>query len=377
MIQPEQLSAALRRLDPRDREVLDLSLRRRVPDDALARLYDSDAGDVARRRAAAIERLADDLGVEKGEDLGSVLKALLEPGTWEGAGEPAAPAPPPGREPVLEMLGSEERKKRGGRRALAIVAGSLAGLALLGGAGYLGATELGDRGSGSGGDGENAPRRFVPQAGGPLAAPFPSDPASAKAAYATAYLPGRATLYGQPGGKPAIRIPGRTEWGSPRVLGVVRQSGRWLAVQAPELENGSIGWLREEGARVDAVTYSLHVELRKRRLVVRRDGKEVRRMRIAVGSKKHPTPTGRFSVTDKLSVTDKGSPYGCCVLALTGHQTNLPRDWPGGDRLAIHATTDTQSIGKPVSLGCMRLTERQGKWLIETIPLGAPVFIAR
>jgi lipoprotein-anchoring transpeptidase ErfK/SrfK len=111
--------------------------------------------------------------------------------------------------------------------------------------------------------------------------------------------------------------------------------------------------------------------------VVRRDGKEVRRMRIAVGSKGHPTPRGRFSVTDKLSVTDNSSPYGCCVLALTGHQTNLPRDWPGGDRLAIHATTDTKSIGKPVSLGCMRLTERQGKWLIETIPLGAPVFIAR
>ena len=41
----------------------------------------------------------------------------------------------------------------------------------------------------------------------------------------------------------------------------------------------------------------------------------------------------RVLVTDKLRVTDPGSPYGCCVLALTGHQTNLPDYCPGGDRL--------------------------------------------
>jgi lipoprotein-anchoring transpeptidase ErfK/SrfK len=63
------------------------------------------------------------------------------------------------------------------------------------------------------------------------------------------------------------------------------------------------------------------------------------------------------------------------VLALSGHQTKLPDDWPGGDRLAVHATTDLGSIGKPVSLGCMRSTSSQVRWLIETVPLGAPIFI--
>ena len=80
MISPEQLASALDRLDPRDRELLSLSLRRRVPDDDLARMYDIDAGEVARRRAGAIDRLSGQLGIQRGEDLGAVLKALLEDG---------------------------------------------------------------------------------------------------------------------------------------------------------------------------------------------------------------------------------------------------------------------------------------------------------
>jgi hypothetical protein len=82
VISPEQLAQALDRIHPRDRELLSLSLRRRVPDEALARLYDCEATDVARRRARAIERLADEMELQRGEDLGAVLKALLEPETW-------------------------------------------------------------------------------------------------------------------------------------------------------------------------------------------------------------------------------------------------------------------------------------------------------
>ena len=82
MIPPEQLAGALERLDPRERELLALSLRRRVPDEALARVYDVLPQEVARRRAAAIERLADELGAKRGEDLGAVLQALLDEGSW-------------------------------------------------------------------------------------------------------------------------------------------------------------------------------------------------------------------------------------------------------------------------------------------------------
>jgi lipoprotein-anchoring transpeptidase ErfK/SrfK len=41
----------------------------------------------------------------------------------------------------------------------------------------------------------------------------------------------------------------------------------------------------------------------------------------------------------------------------------------------VHATNDTSGIGKPVSLGCMRVESGAARWLIKTIPLGAPLTI--
>jgi len=82
VIRPEQLADALDRIHPRDRELLSLSLRRRVPDEALGRLYECTPSEVARLRARAIERLADEMDLQRGEDLGAVLQALLEPTTW-------------------------------------------------------------------------------------------------------------------------------------------------------------------------------------------------------------------------------------------------------------------------------------------------------
>ena len=408
MISPEQLASALDRLDPRDRELLSLSLRRRVPDDDLARMYDIDAGEVARRRAGAIDRLSGQLGIQRGEELGAVLKALLEDEIWSATGAPGSEfAPreaeavrrPPvvavPSEPVLEQLAAREgmeapvtpppvsepespdepEPRRFPHLAFALFGIGLA--ALLGAVALVGFTELGNDDGQAAVDragGDDGTRHFVPDQSGPAAAPFPSEPQEV-ACYTTAYVRRPATLRRRPAGRRLLRVAARTEWKSPRVFGVVRREGDWLAVQAPELPNGRIGWLRTNDARLDCTTWSLHADLSKRKLFVRREGHTVRVLPVAIGRSTNPTPQGRFSVTDKLRVTDPGSPYGCCVLALTGHQTNLPPDWPGGDRLAIHATQDLTSIGQAASLGCLRSHAARVRWLIETIPLGAPVFI--
>jgi hypothetical protein len=432
VIPPEQLAGALARLDPRERELLALSLRRRVPDEALARVYDVVPQEVARRRAAAIERLADVLGAQRGEDLGAVLQALLDESSWsaseasengdgvapadeaaEAEGEPPAePAPEPfasdvpqvevaaargpGRapvlpvvsEPVLEMLaareglrgpGGEVPAASGRGRIVAAVLGSFAAAVIGGAAAFVGLSEWGSDDNGAAPSpteparGETT-KHFVPQLGGPFEAPFPSEP-QAIDCYSIASTPGRSTLYREPGGPVRIRLSARTEWNSPRIFGVVRHRGDWIAVQAPELGNGELAWMPANRARIDCVRWSMHADLSRRRLSVERNGKAVRRFEIAIGRRGNPTPKGRFSVTDKLRVTDPGSPYGCCVLALTGHQTRLPASWPGGDRLAVHATGELSTIGKAASLGCMRVTSAQARWLIRTIPLGAPLFV--
>jgi L,D-transpeptidase catalytic domain len=408
VISPEQLASALDRLDPRDREMLSLSLRRRVPDDDLARMYDIDAGEVARRRAGAIDRLSGQLGIQRGEELGAVLKALLEDEIWSATGAPgsefapreekAAPRPPlvaVPTEPMLEQLAAREgmespvtpppepeaespdepEPRRFPHLAFALFGIGLA--ALLGAVALVGFTELGNDDGQAAVDragGDDGTRHFVPEQSGPAAAPFPSEPQEVTC-YTTAYVRRPATLRRRPAGGRLLRLAARTEWKSPRVFGVVRREGDWLAVQAPELPNGRVGWLRTSDARLDCTTWSLHADLSKRKVFVRREGHTVRVLPVAIGRSTNPTPQGRFSVTDKLRVTDPGSPYGCCVLALTGHQTNLPPGWPGGDRLAIHATQDLTSIGRAASLGCLRSHAARVRWLIETIPLGAPVFI--
>ena len=420
-------------MDPRDRELLSLSLRRRVPDEALGRLYECAPSDVARKRVRAIERLADQMELQRGEDLGAVLKALLEPETWSRAAaavgeefaaggtrsrlaavplpeeddepkvEPApapalAPVPPPPEpepepapapeepqtapvqaapDPIQEMVAEREREAPDPpRRAVPLALIGLGIAALIGAAGVIGATQFGESESvvPRQSDDDDGTRDFVPEKGGPLAAPFPTEPDETDC-YSTASVRRSTILYREPGGAKRLRITPRTEWGSPRVLGVVSQRGDWLGVQASELRNGEIAWLERDKARLDCVTWSVHADLSKRTLLVRHDGRTVRKLRVAIGRKANPTPKGRFSVTDRLKVTSSGSPYGCCVLALTGHQTDLPPYWPGGDRLAVHATNDESSIGHPVSLGCMRADSPQARWLINNIPLGSPVFI--
>jgi lipoprotein-anchoring transpeptidase ErfK/SrfK len=182
-------------------------------------------------------------------------------------------------------------------------------------------------------------------------------------------------LRARPRGRALTRIGSRTAFGSPHVLAVVRQRGAWLGVIAGELPNGKVGWIPARRARLARVTYSLHADLSRRRLTVRRDRRTVSRITIAVGRPGAETPTGRFAVTDSLGVRDPGSPYGCCVLALSGHQPNVPQGWTGGDRIAIHATRDLQSIGHAVSLGCMRASSADLRRLMRTVPLGTPVFV--
>jgi lipoprotein-anchoring transpeptidase ErfK/SrfK len=192
----------------------------------------------------------------------------------------------------------------------------------------------------------------------------------------TARLLRATTLRATPGGRSLARLHRRTEFGSAKVLGVVRRRAGWLQVLTPELANGRSGWIRASTARLAATDYSLHVDRSHHTLAVRDGGRLLRRFKIAVGRPDTPTPLGRYAVTDRLRTGRADSPYGCCALALTGHQTKLLPGWPGGDRLAIHATPNPETIGLAVSLGCMRAPTAQMRWMMRRIPPGAPVFVA-
>jgi len=101
----------------------------------------------------------------------------------------------------------------------------------------------------------------------------------------------------------------------------------------------------------------------------------LQRLPVAVGRPGTETPLGRFAVTDLLRTRRADSPYGCCAVALSGHQTKLLPGWPGGDRLAIHATPNPETVGSAASLGCLRAYTRDIRALMRRLALGAPVVV--
>jgi hypothetical protein len=191
----------------------------------------------------------------------------------------------------------------------------------------------------------------------------------------TAYVPRGTPLRSSPGGRTVGTMPAKTSFNSPQVVTVVGQQNGWLGVLTSQLSNGRVGWIRAGAARLFRTDWSIQAIVPQRQLVVRHGSRVIVRTKMAVGRPGHETPAGLFAVTDKLLISRPGSPYACCVLALTGHQTRIPQGWGGGDRLAIHSTNDPSSVGQPVSLGCMRIDATVARRLVREVPLGTPVRI--
>jgi hypothetical protein len=203
----------------------------------------------------------------------------------------------------------------------------------------------------------------------------PTHATGPKGRFKTARVLRRTALRAAPGGRAVARIGRATEFGSDRVLAVTGRRGGWLRVIASERRNGRHAWIRASAARLGATDVSIKFDRSARRLTLRRGHRVLRRFPVAIGRPGNETPLGRFAVTDLLRTGRADSPYGCCALALSGHQTKLVPGWPGGDRLAIHGTPNPETVGTEASLGCMRAYTKDIKALMRRVPLGAPVFI--
>src|SRR3954447_10092825 len=75
-LEPARLAECVRGLDPGTRALLDLFVRRRLRDDAMAPLLHTDAFHLAWRRARALERVASEVGGEEPLPLALVRTAL-------------------------------------------------------------------------------------------------------------------------------------------------------------------------------------------------------------------------------------------------------------------------------------------------------------
>ncbi|HEX3210190.1 MAG TPA: L,D-transpeptidase [Geminicoccaceae bacterium] len=142
------------------------------------------------------------------------------------------------------------------------------------------------------------------------------------------------------------------------------------------LPNNQLAWIKRSTVKLRRTRWTLRADLSEHTLTLLRGRRVVRRIDVAIGRAGSETPTGRFAVTDKLAGTSYGPYYGCCILALSGHQPNLPAGWTGGNRIAIHGTDSPSTIGTAASAGCLRAADADLEALMDRVPVGTPVFIS-
>ena len=186
---------------------------------------------------------------------------------------------------------------------------------------------------------------------------------------------GDVSVLDAPNGAEIRSLPATTEFGSQRALLITSTEPGWLQVLVPGRPNGVTGWIPEEGVEVTMVDMRITVDLAARTLSVVTPAGPVLESPVAIGSSEAPTPTGRFSITDKLATGNSDGAYGPFALGLSGRSEVLT-EFAGGDgQVGIHGTNDPSSIGKDVSHGCVRVPNEVIGQLNDLVPLGTPVVI--
>jgi len=192
-----------------------------------------------------------------------------------------------------------------------------------------------------------------------------------------AHAPSGVAVHAWPGGPVTATVPGRTPLASTTWLWITDTSRnrQWGRARLPLRPNGRTGWIDLRRLRLVHTTTWVRASLDERRIWLMRGAQPIATWDAGIGAAESPTPTGLYSVTDRVPTGDPYGPFGWYAFGLSGHQPALPPRWAGGDQLAIHGTNDPGSIGQRASAGCLRISADALAELREYLRLGTPVVI--
>ncbi|KAA0548132.1 L,D-transpeptidase family protein [Bacillus sp. BGMRC 2118] len=111
----------------------------------------------------------------------------------------------------------------------------------------------------------------------------------------------------------------------------------------------------------DSIPYTIWVSLSKKTLRLYNQYKLVKIYPVAIGRMLHQTPVGDFVIVNREP--NPGGPFGKMWLSLSKIH------------YGIHGTNNPSSIGKAVSLGCIRMYNEDVIELSTIVPNGTGVFI--
>lgn len=111
----------------------------------------------------------------------------------------------------------------------------------------------------------------------------------------------------------------------------------------------------------NTIPYTIRVSLGQRRLTLLNNGRVVKIYPIAVGKMLTQTPLGEYVIVNREP--NPGGPFGVMWLSLSRRG------------YGIHGTNNPSSIGKAVSLGCIRMHNQAVLELANLVPNGTRVVI--
>jgi lipoprotein-anchoring transpeptidase ErfK/SrfK len=185
-------------------------------------------------------------------------------------------------------------------------------------------------------------------------------------------------MHVRPGGKLLFRVLPKTIYGRRLILSITHRRGAWAAVPTFLVPNGRRAWVHVDRRTfvVRRTRWRLSADLSARTVTVLHGDERVRTVRVAIGAASTPTPPGTYAITDKLKGRPFGSSFGCCIIALSGHQPKIRTGSVDG-RLAIHGTDRPDLVGARASQGCLRARDADVRWIMRTVPVGTQVTIRR
>jgi lipoprotein-anchoring transpeptidase ErfK/SrfK len=137
--------------------------------------------------------------------------------------------------------------------------------------------------------------------------------------------------------------------------------------------SGGLALNRMRGSKAN-VTMTMRVDLSERELHVIENGDVVRTYGVAVGTRKHPTPTGQFW-TGRIEWNPRWVPPPTeWARRLRARDGGDPRNPMQGVKIYfkapyyyIHGTNNPSSIGSAASHGCLRMRSKDAKALARRI----------
>ncbi|MBM7603580.1 lipoprotein-anchoring transpeptidase ErfK/SrfK [Metabacillus crassostreae] len=112
----------------------------------------------------------------------------------------------------------------------------------------------------------------------------------------------------------------------------------------------------------NTIPYKISISLTQKRLTLLKEGQVSKIYPIAVGSIATSTPTGEYVIVNRQP--NPGGVFGAMWLSLSKVH------------YGIHGTNNPNSIGKAVSLGCIRMHNKDVLELSSIVPNGTKVIIS-